>query len=160
MSISSEIQRLAANVGAAKTAIAAKGVTVPASAKSDDLAALIGMIHYVPDDLLVLHVSWDGTTGTSDYGYDDIALALAGTGAELGVFTLGTDVLSPYGSPYYVIVIATIQNGSSVYGTSVYVGGLVSMDDTNKKAWFQISETQRVWVDENSAAGLTTISVS
>ena len=44
MSISSEISRISGNVSAALTAIAAKGVTVPAGSNSDDLATLIASI--------------------------------------------------------------------------------------------------------------------
>lgn len=44
MSIQSEITRISGNVADALTAIAAKGVTVPQGANSDDLAYLIGSI--------------------------------------------------------------------------------------------------------------------
>ena len=44
MSISSEISRISGNISDALTAIAAKGVTVPAGSNSDDLATLIGSI--------------------------------------------------------------------------------------------------------------------
>ena len=44
MSISSQITRISTNVSNALTAIASKGVTVPASAKSDQLANLIALI--------------------------------------------------------------------------------------------------------------------
>lgn len=44
MSIQSEITRISGNVADALTAIAAKGVTVPQGANSDDLADLIGSI--------------------------------------------------------------------------------------------------------------------
>lgn len=44
MSISSEIARLRSNISAALEAIAAKGVTIPEGANSDDLATLIAAI--------------------------------------------------------------------------------------------------------------------
>lgn len=44
MSVSSQITRISTNVSNALTAIASKGVTVPASAKSDQLASLIALI--------------------------------------------------------------------------------------------------------------------
>ena len=44
MSIQSEINRIAGNVSDAFDAIELKGVTVPSSATSDDLATLIGQI--------------------------------------------------------------------------------------------------------------------
>lgn len=44
MSIQSEITRLSGNVSDALTAIANKGVTIPAGSNSDDLATLIGQI--------------------------------------------------------------------------------------------------------------------
>lgn len=44
MSIQSEITRIADNVDDALSAIAAKGVTVPSGANSDDMATLIGQI--------------------------------------------------------------------------------------------------------------------
>lgn len=44
MSISSEISRIANNISDSLTAVAAKGVTVPAGSNSDDLAELIAEI--------------------------------------------------------------------------------------------------------------------
>ena len=44
MSIQSEINRISGNVSSALSAIADKGVSVPAGAKSDDLATLIGQV--------------------------------------------------------------------------------------------------------------------
>lgn len=49
MSVQTQIERLTANVAAALEAIAAKGVTVPAGANSDNLAELIMLIISAPE---------------------------------------------------------------------------------------------------------------
>lgn len=66
MSIQSEINRIADNVARAKVMISSKGVTVPSGATSDDLAPLIQQIKSVEDDVLIVHITWNGSSGTSD----------------------------------------------------------------------------------------------
>lgn len=76
MSISSEIARLSSNVSAAKAAIAAKGVPVPSTATSNDLADLISLINTEKSDMFLVDLSWDGTTGAASKTYDQIKAAV------------------------------------------------------------------------------------
>ena len=73
MSIASEISRIANNVSDALEAIANKGVTVPVTAKSDDLSTLIALIVSAPDgNLLEYGNAIPATVGTAMAGLSKI----------------------------------------------------------------------------------------
>lgn len=154
MSIKSEIKRIADNVARAKAVISSKGVTVPSGATSNDLAPLIQQIKSVEDDILIAHITWNGTTGTSDLGYREIALAIAGDSEALGEFIVGSSVLGGYGTSRKIFAIAQITGQTSVYGTSTFSGALVEIDTTNQRAVFALSRSLLVWVDANYSVGV------
>lgn len=64
MSIQSEITRISGNVADALTAIANKGVSIPAGSNSDDLATLIGMIQQGGGQGMVVVETQDSHGGT------------------------------------------------------------------------------------------------
>ena len=91
MSIQSEITRISGNVADALTAIAAKGVTVPQGANSDDLADLIGSI---ASDLTTKTITLNGTYEPDDDnadGYSEVTVNVQG-GASM------TEVANTYGT--------------------------------------------------------------
>ena len=99
MSISSEISRISGNVSDALTAIAAKGVTVPAGSNSDDLADLIGSI---AGDLDTKTITLNGTYAAEDDsvdGYSEVTVNVA-NGATM------TEVANTYGAG---VVITSAQ---------------------------------------------------
>ncbi len=153
MSIRSEIQRISDNIVAAKNAIACKGVTVPATATSDDLEYLISSIKHTTDYIWIAHLTWNGTTGTSDIDYDEIKLAVNGSSTPLGDYVLGSSVVGGYGAPRYLFAIAQITGQTSVYGSNMFTGGLVALDDTAKRASFLFSPSLMLWVDANKNVG-------
>jgi len=148
MSISSEILRIATNVKNAKDAITQKGVEVPSSATSDDLASLILKIRTGGEELFMVHLNWDGTAWTSDMGYDDIVRTIFDDDAMLGKLVLGQSTIA--GTPTGVLVYALVQmeGQKSLYGTSQFSSALIALDDTNKKACFALSPSLSLWVDE------------
>lgn len=91
MSIQSEITRISGNVADALTAIAAKGVTVPQGANSDDLADLIGSI---ASDLTTKTITLNGSYSAQDDnadGYSAVTVNVA-NGASM------TEVANTYGT--------------------------------------------------------------
>lgn len=151
MSILSEIARLSSNVSAAKAAIASKGVVVPSSAKSDDLAALIYQIESGSSDLFIVDLSWNGTTGVASKTYDEIKQVVeGGKHSELGDLELGSSIL---GGTMYVYGIAQLTGQTSIYGTSAFPASLYEFDDVSKKAWFLVTPSLMLSVDEYGAVG-------
>ncbi len=76
MSIQSEINRIAGNVSDAFDAIELKGVTVPSTATSDDLATLIGQISGGGVSLQAktnINPTTSSQTITADAGYDGLS---------------------------------------------------------------------------------------
>lgn len=102
MSIQSEITRISGNVADALTAIAAKGVTIPQGAKSDDLADLIGSI---ASDLTTKAITLNGTYSAEDDqadGYSEVTVNVA-NGASM------TEVQNQYGTE---LVITSAQGSA------------------------------------------------
>lgn len=81
MSIQSEINRLKTNINNALAAVAAKGVSVPVDATSDDLATLI--------EAIVAGGTEDINIPITVYGAASEVVTLT---SELGVFTITTDI--------------------------------------------------------------------
>lgn len=111
MSISSEISRISGNISDALTAIAAKGVTVPAGSNSDDLADLIGSI---TGDLDTKTITLNGTYDAEDDnvdGYSEVTVNVA-NGATM------TEVANTYGTG---VVITSAQGaGPSATRHTIY----------------------------------------
>lgn len=68
MSIATEISRIAGNVSDSLTAVASKGVTVPAGSTSDDLAELIAQIQTGGGGSVVITQDEDGYLVLDDEG--------------------------------------------------------------------------------------------
>ena len=102
MSIQSEITRIGGNVADALTAIAAKGVTVPQGANSDDLADLIAAI---ASDLTTKTITLNGTYSAQDDqadGYSAVTVNVQ-NGASM------TEVQNQYGTE---LVITSAQSAA------------------------------------------------
>ena len=149
MSISSEITRIATNVANAKTAIGEKYVTVPQDATSDDLASLILQIKAVREDIIMIHISMDGSTGTSDMGFDEIYQAVFGQDAFLGSFVIGETALAGTHTGKYAYSCVQTEDDESLYRTNIFTGQLIALDVPNKHALFAITPTTTLCVDEN-----------
>ena len=102
MSIQSEITRISGNVADALTAIAAKGVTVPQGANSDDLADLIGSIASdLTTKTITLNGSYSAQYDNAD-GYSAVTVNVA-NGASM------TEVANTYGTE---LVITSAQGSA------------------------------------------------
>ncbi len=148
MSISSEILRIATNVNNAKDAIVQKGVVVPSSATSDDLASLILQIPTGGEDIFMVHLAWDGTSWTSDTGYYDIVRAIFGEDVMLGKFVIGQSKVG--GTPTGVLVYAKarMDGERSAYSTSMFSGAMIELDHISKKACFVLAPSVSLWIDD------------
>lgn len=102
MSIQSEITRISGNVADALTAIAAKGVTVPQGANSDDLADLIAAI---ASDLTTKTITLNGTYSAQDDNADGYSAVTVNVqnGASM------TEVANTYGTE---LVITSAQSAA------------------------------------------------
>lgn len=80
MSIASEIQRISGNVTSALAEVAAKGVTVPSGANSDDLAGLIRLIQTGGGGLEYETGTW---TPASDVARGEISFSKTHTSAPV-----------------------------------------------------------------------------
>lgn len=102
MSIQSEITRISGNVADALTAIAAKGVTVPQGANSDDLADLIAAI---ASDLTTKTITLNGSYSAQDDNADGYSAVTVNVqnGASM------TEVANTYGTE---LVITSAQSAA------------------------------------------------
>lgn len=102
MSIQSEITRISGNVADALTAIAAKGVTVPQGANSDDLADLIAAI---ASDLTTKTITLNGSYSAQDDNADGYSAVTVNVqnGASM------TEVQNQYGTE---LVITSAQSAA------------------------------------------------
>lgn len=165
MSIRTEIDRLFYNVDNVKKAIVHKGVSVPQTANSDDLAPLIMKINMdIPETIMVVRFTKDSNGVLhSDYGYQDIHAKAVGSGKTLGEILLGVDVI---GKQQYGYVFVICQTGDEpaegLYDGLEAGGALVGFDENNNLATFAVSmqengyKTALFQVDENGA--VTTLS--
>lgn len=87
MSIQSQIDRLTANVAAALEAVAAKGVTVPDNANSDNLAALIAAIPTTEGNM----ANYTATLTASGWVENEQTISVSNATADCTLF-VGADV--------------------------------------------------------------------
>ena len=76
----------------------------------DMTSVIMECINRTTGTMLLVRGMATGSSGTSDVGYNQIALAVAGEAATLGEYTVGLDVLKGYDGAKSVDLILTVMN--------------------------------------------------
>lgn len=138
MSISTEITRLQQAKASIKSAIQAKGVTVPSSATLDDFAALIASI---PTGSTATVATTTGTRANNNR----MTFSLSGSPKAFAIITTTQITL---GSTRYVL--AVMSDGTNTYGTYGYRSG--------SSAYAYVSSSYFTWTYSDGTLSVSTTS--
>lgn len=145
MSIASEISRISQNVSDSLDAVAAKGVSVPSGATSDDLANLIGNIstgsNYAID--------------TITYTCDEIVTSIVIPnllGEPVAFFFRIANNITSTGSTTYYYITNINYNGSVVSGNYLRVGNTRGVYNDTTHYSYQYHPYDGSWYSSNQLA--------
>ena len=156
MSIASEITRLQQAKADLKTAIEAKGVTVPASTTLDGYAALVDQIQTEPILPYDAEVEYLQSTGNEyiDTGISpsaDIRLTIDGLYPSTSGSNLIHGAMSSSGGTYYRFHIGI--NASNFMGGVGTSNGTIKSADTNRHTFKLIGKSKEAYVDTSHYTG-------
>jgi hypothetical protein len=156
MSIADEILRLQQAKADLKTAIEAKGVTVPASTTLDGYAALVDQIQTGPILPYDAEVEYLQSTGNEyiDTGIvpsSDIRFTVDGQYLVSSGSNLIHGAMSSSGSTYYRFHIGI--NSNSFYGGIGTMNGTITTANANRHTFIITGSVQRAYVDSSYYTG-------